>query len=196
MAKRINDNVRNKILINTQKIIEDIDIHNISLSEIAQATGVSKGTLYYYYNTKDQLLLDVTEMMLDEQMHALFSWINDPTKDTSFHRLVMYIMKYDTMNFCQRSYLIYSAINGNETVRNLFIEKYREFTHIISNLIAERISGVDPNFVTWLLLLLSDGIILQKSLNNNYFNSEEFIEKCTFYAKFLEDKKNKPTNTD
>jgi len=188
MAKRLNNNIRDKILDNTINIIDDIDINSISLAQIATATGVSKGTLYYYYNSKDKLLLDVTEKLLEEQLHALYSWINDPSKDTSLHRLVMYIMKYDTQKFCQRVYLTYSAIQGNETVRMLFIEKYNEFEQIISNLISERVKNIDSDFLSWLLLLLCDGIITQKSLKNELFKDDTFIKKCCEYAKLLEDK--------
>lgn len=188
MAKRINNNVKDQILKSTLNIIDDIDIHNISLAQIATATGVSKGTLYYYYNSKDKLLLDLTELILKEQLDELNLWINDPSKDTTLHRLVMYIMQYDTQKFCQRVYLNFSAIKGNETVRELFVKKYNEFSEIFANLISERIQGVDAHFASWLILLLCDGIVLQKSLKNDSFNEEYFIEKCCEYAKLLENK--------
>ena len=48
MAAPRNDNVKEKILNATETLLQKKDLSDITLSEIAIETGISKGTLYYY----------------------------------------------------------------------------------------------------------------------------------------------------
>ncbi|MEG1806033.1 MAG: TetR/AcrR family transcriptional regulator, partial [Clostridia bacterium] len=93
MAAPRKDNVKQKILKSTEELIQVKQLNEISLAEIAKAAGISKGTLYYHYNSKDEILLDVTSAFLDEQLLDLIKWTQDKSKDTSIHRLVMYVVK-------------------------------------------------------------------------------------------------------
>lgn len=47
---------------------------NISLADIAQHAGVSKGTLYYYYKNKNDLLFDITDKYLNQQYQDFITW--------------------------------------------------------------------------------------------------------------------------
>ena len=46
----------NQILDALQKLLETKDIQTISVSEIAQAAGIGKGSIYYYFPSKDAIL--------------------------------------------------------------------------------------------------------------------------------------------
>ena len=41
---------------------------NTSVDGIIEEAGIAKGTFYYYFESKEQLLEDVIEMMLDEEI--------------------------------------------------------------------------------------------------------------------------------
>ena len=46
----------NSILDALQKLLENKTIQSISVSEIAQAAGMGKGSIYYYFPSKDAIL--------------------------------------------------------------------------------------------------------------------------------------------
>lgn len=56
-----NDTKRSKILDALQTLLEQKDIQHISVSEIARAADMGKGTLYYYFPSKDAILEALVE---------------------------------------------------------------------------------------------------------------------------------------
>ena len=85
MAAPRKDNVKELILDTTEKLLETRKLSNISLSEIAHTAGISKGTLYYNYKSKNEILFDITDNYLDEQWNDLVRWTEDASKDTSLN---------------------------------------------------------------------------------------------------------------
>lgn len=85
---------------------------DISLAEIAAAAGVSKGTLYYYYKNKTDILFDLTNRYLDRQWDELIAWTENKDKDTSVHRLVKYVVERNTASAGMRLHLIHAAMLG------------------------------------------------------------------------------------
>ena len=96
MAAPRNDNVKEKILDAATGLLDTQTFADISLAEIAAAAGVSKGTLYYYYKNKTDILFDLTNRYLDRQWYELIAWTENKDKDTSVHRLVKYVVERNT----------------------------------------------------------------------------------------------------
>ena len=46
----------NTILDALQSLLESNDLKNISVSDIAKAAGIGKGSIYYYFSSKDEIL--------------------------------------------------------------------------------------------------------------------------------------------
>ena len=49
------------ILDSLQKLLENKNLQTISVSEIAQAAGIGKGSIYYYFPSKDAILNALVE---------------------------------------------------------------------------------------------------------------------------------------
>lgn len=47
---------RDLILDALQDLLENADIHHISVNSIAQKAGIGKGSIYYYFSSKDEIL--------------------------------------------------------------------------------------------------------------------------------------------
>ncbi|MBO4382738.1 MAG: helix-turn-helix transcriptional regulator, partial [Clostridia bacterium] len=67
MAAPRNDNVKEIILEKTAQLLEDNGIDSLSLAAIASACGISKGTLYYHYKTKEDIFFDLMDRYLGQQ---------------------------------------------------------------------------------------------------------------------------------
>ena len=188
MAAPRKDNVRDIILDTTEILLNNHSIDNLSLANICKEAGVSKGTLYYHYKTKEDILLDLTDRYLKQQEKDLAAWIDDPTKDTSLHRMVKYVIERDVYETGPRFHLIYNACIGNENVREKVVERYMMFEQIIADKIASRVKDIEPLYLSQLLLVLSDGLLIQKELNNANFDIKKFIEETAKITSYVERK--------
>ena len=150
-----------------------------TLARIAAAAGISKGTLYYYYNNKDDILFDICEKYISSLADELAAWVENEHKDTRAPRLINYVLQFGTAGTLGnlRLYLIGAAVSGPERLRLRYIELYHQFEQTLAQKIAERLPTADAHYLAWLLLTAMDGILVQKQLNNPHFFTEEFIAK-------------------
>lgn len=180
MAAPRKENIKEIVLDSLLKLLETKSFNEISLAEVAKTAGISKGTLYYHYKTKGEIFFDLTDRYLSEQWDDLIRWTENKEKDTSIHRLVKYVVERNVSNASFRMQLYSEAQLGDTELKKKLSKRYDEFQKLISEKIAER-TNVDPDFLTWLILLLSDGIIIQSAIGNTEFDIEKFILDGTRY---------------
>ena len=188
MAAPRKDNVKEKILDAAEELLQTKNLSDISQAEIAALAGVSKGTLYYHYKNKTDILFDITDRYLAKQWDELISWTENKEKDTSMHRLVKYVVERNVASANIRVHLLNAAMLGDESLRRKLVERYAEFEKLISEKIAERTSAVPADYLTWLILLASDGLIVQEAIKNEDFRPEDFIARSADYIKKLNNK--------
>ena len=185
MAAPRKDNVKELILEATETLLQNKKISDISLAEIAKTAGVSKGTLFYHYKNKNELMIDLTDKYLDLQYHDLIAWTEDASKDTSLHRLIKYVLERDVSTVNMRLHFFYDAMLGNEDIREMLLARYQEFATLIAGKIAERTDKIDAEYLSWLILLLSDGLFIHKMLHNEDINIDAFIKQTAELGKLL-----------
>ncbi len=186
MAAPRNENIKTMILDAAESLLQQRSLSDISLAQIAETSGVSKGTLYYYYKNKNDILFDITDRYLRRQWEELIAWTENKEKDTSIHRLVKYVIERNVDASGIRLHLMDAALLGDETMRQKLMQRYQEFQALISQKIAERTDKVSADYITWLILTASDGIIVQKALHNEAFDIDAFIQQSAQYVKQLE----------
>ena len=184
MAAPRKDNIKEKILQATTELLKTTALAEISLAEIAAAAGISKGTLYYHYKTKNEVFLDITQRFLDEQWEDLIRWTENKEKDTSLNRLVRYVAERDIASAGLRLQLLAEAQLGNEALRQNLTALSQNVQGLIRRKIAER-TALPADFLTWLLLLVCDGIIVQESIGNAAFDREAFLTEGIRYLRKL-----------
>ena len=65
-----NQTKQNQILDALQTLLEDKNIQNISVSEIAQAAGIGKGSIYYYFPSKDSIVDALVERSYEKPLET------------------------------------------------------------------------------------------------------------------------------
>ena len=186
MAAPRNDNVKEKILQATELLTTQHEFSDITLAKIATTAQISKGTLYYHYNSKDEILLDVTTKFLDDQMAGLIRWSEDKSKDISLHRILKFVIKGALTSSKTRMYLTFNAIQNNEEIRARLLERYDIFCKNIAKAISKTITSAEGDFLAWTILLLCDGLNIQQNLNNNGFVLDKYIDQLIEVAEKLE----------
>ncbi len=186
MAAPRKENIKEIITSTMEKIIERENLSDITLAEIATMCKISKGTLYYHYKSKDEILLDVTDRYLTQQVIDIEAWTNDKTKDTSIHRMTMYVIERAIISSSMRIHLTYEALQGNNNIREKLISRYNSFITIIADKIRARTTTLDGDFYAWLILVLCDGISVQLKLENKNFDVKKFVDNIINLSKHLE----------
>lgn len=176
MAAPRKDNVKEHILSTAASLLETSSFRALSLSELARKAGISTGTLYYHYHSKGEILFDLTDRYLNEQWADFIRWTENKDKDTSMSRLIKYVLERNTVSAALRLRLLAEAQTEDPELRKKLVRRYGDFQRLFAQKIAER-CDLPADYTAWLLLLLSDGIIVQKSLYNENFDADSFLEQ-------------------
>ena len=189
MAATRRDNARELILETTQALLDGNLLRDISLASIAEKAGVSKGTIYYYFKAKEDLLFAVMDKHLNQQRDDLIAWSEDPGKDSSLPRMVKYIIERDIASAGMRLQFFCDALSGNDQVRDELLSRYGQFAALIANKLAERTDKVSSEYLSWLLLVIADGLLLQTSLNNPDIDIAQFLKQTQELVRLLPNQK-------
>ena len=84
-----------------------------------------------------------------------------------------------------RFHLLCDAISGNEEIRQKLITRYTEFENLIAEKLGERTSSLPAGYFSWLILFVSDGILIQKLLGNPEVDIDAFVEATAGYVKSI-----------
>lgn len=187
MAAPHNDNIREKILTAATELLKESTFGDISLAKIAAKADVSKGSVYYYYKTKSDILYDVADAHLAQMYEDLERWVGDENKDTSLPRLIKYVIERGVSDTGRslRLNLIADASNGDDIIRDKLIGRYELFCEEIGRLIFERIPKKNTkytkeeqtNFFGMLMIVLIDGLMIQSLLDNPSIDENRFAKQ-------------------
>jgi len=167
-ARRSRSN-REKIIQAAAKLIIEKGVANTSLADIADEVGISKGTLYYYYSSKGDLIFDISVRHMEHITNAIISWVEGQGREQGAERVlrmvVETILKSETRGYIH-FYLIQEALSGNhESLRVRFTQEYARWLELIGQGL-RLIMPEDTDFETLSRIILSsiDGLLLQNLL--------------------------------
>ncbi|VAX00993.1 hypothetical protein MNBD_GAMMA22-994 [hydrothermal vent metagenome] len=72
-SRETTEQQRNQMIIAIDILLYQKGFNNMSFSDIAEATGLSKGNLYYYFKTKEDLL----QVIIEHRVNAMKLMLND-----------------------------------------------------------------------------------------------------------------------
>lgn len=123
------ESAQSAILETSMQLFMQKGINGTSLGDIAGAAGMSKGTLYYYYPTKEQLVLDIADIHFAEVADALFAWINRLNRDIPLSQAVESLAEIlENERLCRMQIAINSyAAQGNPEISGILRAKHDEW---------------------------------------------------------------------
>jgi len=173
MAKEGKENqatdTRQSILDAASKLITEKGVKNTSLADIAKEVGISKGTLYYYYSTKDDIIYDITDIHLKQITEELLSWIgaieNDATPEEILVVVFEKILKAETRGKLHL-YLISDAAIGNNSLKERFKQRYREWRTTLEDgtRMVLKDKKVNYEILSYIILAVLDGFTIQQMI--------------------------------
>ena len=85
--------MKEKILLASIDLMRKNGINNTSLADIAREVNISKGTLYYHYSSKDDIIFDIADNHLNIISKALLNCIRQVNSDFTTEEFVLIILK-------------------------------------------------------------------------------------------------------
>lgn len=129
MKKRIK---YNQILNALQKLLEKREIRSISVSEIAHEAGIGKGSIYYYFSSKEAILEALVERNYEQSLETAKN-LAKQTEVSPFTRMAMlFQVCRSSSEFLRQG----SIVSEQDTVKN-FQEKAFIHQKYIKYLITE-----------------------------------------------------------
>ena len=179
----MNDDVQKMILDAAEDLLAQKSLKEVTLAQIADHANVAKGTVYYYFKNKEDILFAIFDRYLADQWKQLNDWTSNTAKDTRLPRLIKYVLARDIDKTGIRLHFIFEAADGNEVLRQKLMERYLKFEKEIAAKIQERQDNVDSDYLSWLALMVSDGLIIQKTLGNDQLDTDRFIVETEQYIR-------------
>lgn len=172
---------KKKIIENAVVVFSEKGIHQATLGDIAAAAGISKGTLFYYYRSKKDLLYDILDISIDKLTNAITGLIKgyngEIKREIANEILVMTfkrLLKYDfymKINY----YLLQEALLGNASFKEKFKDKYSKWREDIKDYLKE-LGVAQPEKEAAILLAAFDGLCIQYLLDPNGFKLEKICD--------------------
>ncbi|HCY84928.1 MAG TPA: hypothetical protein DHV36_07305 [Desulfobacteraceae bacterium] len=170
-AKGTGEDNRAKILDAAGTMIGECGVDRTSLARVAEAAGLSKGTLYYYYASKNDLVFDIADRHMAQITTTLFDMIDadkDRSQPVTWERLLTaFFTTILTSEARSRLhlYLVREAVSGNAGLKERFQETYAQWFNMVDEAY-DRMAGpkTDAAAKARFLVAVVDGFILQTLL--------------------------------
>jgi AcrR family transcriptional regulator len=180
MQKVIDDQalpIREQILDAATQLIARGGVENTSLADIAHELGISRGTLFYYYPSKSQLIFDVTDRHFDQVTVDLVEHIlseRDGMQPARLLAIAMQTILGDPERNRRHIYLLEQALAGDQTLLRAFRSKYKEWQRLIEATIRDVLGEQAPApLLAQIVLAVLDGLAVQSLLGSDQIPASE-----------------------
>lgn len=163
---------REKIIQQTMDLLVKQGVHKTSLAEIAKAACISKGTLYYYFKSKEELIYAIVERSFDEittSFNARFAASDRLQEPEEAIYLLLTSLLSDPRPGRLKIYLLEQAVHEeNSEIRALVVKKFGEWQQMLVDFLAALVGRQDEQCnrrLASVILSTIDGLIVQNSLD-------------------------------
>ena len=160
-----NQSMKEKILSTSIELMKVNGINNTSLADIARGVNISKGTLYYHYASKDDIIFDIADDHLNIISKALLDCLSTVNSNFTTEEFLVIILKsISNIEGTGRihMYLLCEAIIGNEPLRERIGIKYVEWRTALEKQMLDIVpSPSHAKAASFLLVSIVDGLVVQ-----------------------------------
>lgn len=157
------------ILKTAARLFTEKGVHGTSLNDIADAAGMSKGTLYYHYPAKEQLVSDIADAHIGGATDAMLLWMGGVKRETPLREAVLSLLHAlvaeddEARKSLLHVVLCAEAATGNEPLFEKLSEAYRAWTVILElGLLRANVRDADAVLIrARMFFTLLDGYRLQ-----------------------------------
>ena len=136
----VSEKRKNQILDAAMKTFSEVGFHKARMSDIAATSGLSKGSLYWYFDSKDSIILNLLEKFFEPELNDLKALLTDSR--SAEDRLGIYVDRVsdDMVSMLKWMPLIHDFIAlafRKEPVRKAISSYYQRHLEILLSLIQQ-----------------------------------------------------------
>jgi AcrR family transcriptional regulator len=171
MAKPRQDIDKAAFISAAEHLITDKGANDFSLADLAKEMGISKGTIYYHYPTKDALIMDIVEWHFDLLSKDYLDWFSRHQNDGITFERFLDVIFYKGVKLFNKAkmhiYLIGECMRGNENLRKQFTTLWKEWQGKLEKGLEKVLpEEADKEAYAYYLMLIIDGLTVQEALSN------------------------------
>ena len=154
-----------------------------SISDIAKAAKLSKGTVSYYFPTKDHLVFEATEHHLDDVSDSVLGWMDAVKPETqlssvlvSLFACLFHVPEKCRLHIC----LCYEAMMGNSVIEKMISETTMKWqTMVEAGLVKAGLN--EARRITETFFILLDTVIFRQAMGILDLNEMNICDCITKY---------------
>ncbi len=157
---------------------------NTTIDDIAAEYGLSKGSIYWYYSSKKDIIIDLFQRWTDELLKGITEQLQ-PVDSAREKLLQMGLFFIDNLRkdleLFRTMMVIWSMAYEDESIRQMNVEFYQQYDDVIISILKQgektgEFSTVDKKTYSAVSIALMDGLmvrqILVEDLNLNKIRKE------------------------
>ncbi len=157
--------MRGYILTVASSLMTKKGIKETSLKDIAKEAGISKGTLYYYYSAKEDIIYDIAESNLSEITDELLHFVKESSGNVDVKEILKTLFEKILASDTRGRLHLYllNDVSTNEALKEKFFKMYASWRKVLAESL-DRIlpqQGNNQSLATVILALI-DGLQIQK----------------------------------
>jgi AcrR family transcriptional regulator len=164
----VSEERKNQILDAAAAVFGRLGFHEARMDDIVRESGLSKGTLYWYFTSKDAIITGLMQRIFDLGMSGLrkLEDADGPVRE----RLLEYTRRlgddFQRLSAVQSIAVEFVAVAArHKTVRQFLKEYFKQYRATVAGLIAQGIArgefrAVDADGVATTLAALYEGLVL------------------------------------
>lgn len=180
----VSEERKNQIIAAATAVFAEKGFYEARMDDIVTASGLSKGTLYWYFDSKDAIITAILDQFFNQEMAEIALLL---TADMPVAQKLELMVKQVTadmqqMNIYRSIALEFYALAGRrEDVRLSLLRYFRDFQVELARLFQQGIESgefraVDPMEVAGVFIAQMEGVALLWAFNPDEFHLEKSIE--------------------
>jgi AcrR family transcriptional regulator len=174
----VSEERKNQIIDAAINVFNRLGFHKARMDDIVEESGLSKGALYWYFKSKDEIIISVLEKVLLRELDELqkLNELDLPVSELLFQFIEISVDDFKNLEpFIPLFFEYISFANRSKTTKKLLSKYYDIFigalTPIIERGIVEGdIIDADPQNIAIALAGLIEGTVLLKFYSPNSFD--------------------------
>jgi AcrR family transcriptional regulator len=184
-TQQIREERQAQILEAALELFAEKGLHDTKVSEIAARAGVSQGTVYWYFDSKEELFEAAFMSQFDALVEPLYAVIEDEERSAAENLLAVATASIDLFGSNTEIVFLMLQVMATQEVANILshdIQDYYEQFKVIITPLFEELGDPDPVATTSAYIAMLDGLMLQCLLGPDWFDRDRVIAQIK--AKF------------
>ncbi|MFT7823808.1 MAG: TetR/AcrR family transcriptional regulator [Sulfurimonas sp.] len=135
---------RRNIALSCQSLLLEHGINRLTISQIAKVAGIGKGTVYEYFQNKEDIVFEIITLFIAEHEEEFYQKVTqaDSTKEKIYHFLNLLYIDEETNKHLSlyREFIAISLMDATPEMKRFSQTCQNKFTEILETIFDEAIN--------------------------------------------------------